>query len=76
MRRYVLFGRSEFLPKLRREDGGVSMIELLRFWMAKNLADLAFAGIIFSILTVIFLVWLLVIVIKNKRDKKRKEESE
>ncbi len=64
------------MPQLRSKDGGVSMIELLRFWMAKNLAELIFAGIIFAILTVIFLVWVLVIVIKNKRDKKRKEESE
>ena len=52
------------------------MGELLRFWMAKNLAELAFEGIILAILTVVFLVWLLVIVIKNKRDKKRKEESD
>ena len=50
------------------------MIELLRFWMVKNLAELIFVGIIFAILTAAFLIWLLVIVIKNKRDKKRKEE--
>lgn len=50
------------------------MGELFRFWIAKNLAELAFAGIILAILTAVFLVRLLVIVINNKRDKKRKEE--
>lgn len=52
------------------------MGELFRFWIVKNLSELAFAGIFLAIFAVVFLVCLLIIVVKDKRDKERKQKEE